>query len=120
MGVPNEVVQLTLLGDGVEHADVGVLIWNADRRYVAANPRACELIGTTREQLLSGTVGSTNRSPEAQAAIDAILEHVPASGGLAVTRPDGTTIDLEWVVFPTSIVGLDHVIGVFWDAASLS
>ena len=117
MTVPNEAVQTMLLGDSVEHAEVGVLVWNEDRRYVAANPKACELIGTTREQLLAGAVGSTNRSPEAKAAIDAILEHVPAQGEIAVTRPDGTEVMLDWLVFPTAIAGLDHIIGLFWDRA---
>ena len=62
--MPNDPVQVMLLGDGAEHAEIGVIVWNAERRYVAANPKACELVGTTREQLLASTVGSTNRSPE--------------------------------------------------------
>ena len=117
--MPNDPVQVTLLGEAAECADVGVIVWNEERRYVAVNPKACELIGTTREQLLASTVGSTNRSPEAKAAIDGILDHVPARGSLTVTRPDGTHVELEWVVFPTRVAGLEHVLGLFWDASSL-
>ena len=113
--MPNDPVQITLLGEGAECADVGVIVWNADRRYVAANRKACELIGTTREQLLASTVGSRNRSDEARAAIGGILEHVPAGGSLTVARPDGTSVELDWLVFPTRVAGLEHVLGLFWE-----
>jgi PAS domain S-box-containing protein len=119
VGVPNEAVQTTLLGDAVEHAGVGVVVWNEDRRYVAVNPKACELFGTTREQLLAGAVGSTNRSPEAKTAIDAILAHVPAQGATPIRRADGTEVMLEWLVFPTAIAGLDHIVGLCWDRSAL-
>jgi|tagenome__1003787_1003787.scaffolds.fasta_scaffold20583395_2 PAS domain-containing protein len=114
MGVANEAVQMMLLGDAAEHADVGVLVWNAERRYVACNRKACALLGVTRDQLLEKPVGATNRSAEAQEAIAALLAHVPAAGGTKL----GET-DLGWIVFPTTLAGLEHVIGIFWDASVL-
>src|SRR2546423_13991740 len=102
-GLEFEAVQQTLLGDAADHARIGVLVWNAERRYVAANPCACELLGTTREQLLSSRVGQTNPSPEAQAAIEAVLAKVPASGEIRVERPDGSAVDLAWIVFATTL-----------------
>ena len=108
------IVQSTLLGDAVEHAEVGIVVWNADRRYVAVNPKAAELTGTTREQLLANPVGSTNTSEEAQAAIEEVLAHVPARGSTQLGDRK-----LDWIVFPTTIAGLDHVIGLLWDSASL-
>jgi PAS domain S-box-containing protein len=118
-GLSVSAVQQTLLGEAVDHAEIGVIVWNAERRYVSVNPKACDLIGTTREQLLSSQVGETNRSPEAQAAIDDILAKVPARGSMSVTRPDGNVADLEWVVFPTTLAGLPHVIGLYWESAVL-
>ena len=103
-----------LLGEAAEQADLGVLVWNADRRYVAANPRACELLGVTREQLLGSPMGTTNRTEEASATIDELVRHVPARG----TTRFGDT-QLEWVVFATSVAGLDHVVGLFWLAGTL-
>src|SRR4051812_14771483 len=114
-GLALAAVQQTLLGEAADNAEIGGLVWNAERRYVSANPKACSLIGTTREQLLSSQVGETNRSPEAQAAIDAIIAKVPANGGMSVFRPDGSVVDLDWVVFPTTLAGLPHVIGLFWE-----
>ena len=107
----NEPVQMMLLGDAAEHAGVAMIVWNAERRYVAVNHQACELIGVERERLLAQPVGSTNRSPEAKQAIDGILMHVPAQGRITVR---GT--ELDWVVFPTTVAGLEHVVGLFWPA----
>jgi PAS domain-containing protein len=114
MGATNDAVQMMLLGDAAEHAEVGVLVWNAERRYVAANAKACALLGVERDQLLNQPVGATNRSAEAQQAIEAILRHVPARG-----RMPAGEVELEWLVFPTTLAGLDHVVGLFWDASSL-
>lgn len=118
MGLSNEAVQMTLLGDAAEHGELGVMVWNEELRYVALNPHAAELVGSTREALLAARVGDTNRTPEAQAAIDDALRNAPSRGSMTMQRPDGTAVDLEWVVFPTTIAGLPHVIGLMWDRSS--
>ena len=106
----NEPVQMMLLGDAAEHAQVAIIVWNADRRYVAVNEKACELLGVSREELLERPVGTTNRSPEVAAAIDRILGHTPASGTVTLGGAE-----LDWVVFETTIAGLEHVLGLFWE-----
>jgi PAS domain-containing protein len=96
-----------------------VIVWNAERRYVAANAKACELVGVTREELLASTVGSTNRSTETRTMVDDAIAHVPASGSMAVVRPDGSQVEVDWLVFPTRVAGLEHVLGLFWDRSTL-
>ena len=118
-GLEHEAVQQTLLGDASEHADVGVLVWNAERRYVAANPKACELVGATRAQLLAGRVGDNNRSSQTQGVVDAVVEKVPARGSMAIERADGSTVEVEWVTFPTTLAGLPHIIGLLWEQSAL-
>jgi uncharacterized protein YheU (UPF0270 family) len=105
---------MMLLGDAAQHAGVAVMVWNAERRYVAINQRTCELLNTTREALLDQPVGSTNRSGQAQETIENLLEHVPARGE---TDINGVTV--EWVVFPTTIAGLDHIIGLMWERGEI-
>ena len=101
---------MMLLGEATENAEAGVMVWNAERRYVACNAKCCSLLGTTREELLRAPVGSTNRTSEAQEIIDRILREAPAQG---TTRIGAT--DVAWVVFPTTIAGLDHIIGLMWE-----
>jgi PAS domain-containing protein len=76
---------------------------------VAVNDRACELLGVSRSDLLGRPVGQTNRSPEAQAAIDRVLANVPARGSITVRG-----VELDWLVVRTTVAGLEHVLGLFW------
>jgi len=112
-------VQQTLLGDAAEHAEVGVVVWNVERRYVAANPKACAMVGVTREQLLAGRVGDNNRSPETRQVVDGLVAEVPARGAMTVERSDGGSTEVEWVVFPTTLAGLPHIIGLMWERDAL-
>ena len=118
-GLAHEAVQQTLLGDASEHADVGVMVWNAERRYVAANPKACEIVGVTRDQLLAGRVGDNNRSAETRGVVESLVAEVPARGAMTIERPDGKSVEVEWVVFPTTLAGLPHIIGLMWDTTVL-
>jgi PAS domain-containing protein len=106
----NTLFQQTLLGDAAEHARVGVLVWNEERRYVAANETACTLIGVTRPTLLSSKVGDSNRTPEARQAIDAALDELPARG----TTMLATGVEVEWLVVATNVAGLPHFCGLMW------
>ena len=117
MGLSSEVVQQTLLGDASEHAEVGIVVWNDERRYVAVNSKACSMLGTTREAMLASHVGDTNRSPETAGVVERLLRRVPARGTMRVERADGTSVDIEWVVFPTTAAGLPHYVGYLWEAA---
>ena len=114
MGLSNEAVQQTLLGDAAEHANVGVMVWNEERRYVAANACACRLIGVTREALLAGHVGDSNQR-EVSGVIAEILRKIPARGATTIERRDGSSVDVEWMVFDTTLAGLPHVVGVMWE-----
>jgi PAS domain S-box-containing protein len=115
VSVSNEAVQMMLLGDAAEHAEVGILVWNAERRYVAVNRRTCELLGVTREELLDQPVGATNREHANAGMIAELLKNVPSSGSTPFR--DGT---LYWTVFPTTLAGLDHVLGLMWDDPALA
>ena len=99
---------MMLLGEAAENAEVGVVVWNADRRYVACNARGCRLLGVSREELLRRPVGATN--PEAQDVVDRLIAQAPAQG---TTSVGGT--EIAWSAFPTTIAGLDHIIGLMWE-----
>jgi PAS domain S-box-containing protein len=106
----NTLFQQTLLGDAAEHARVGVMVWNEERRYVAANETACELIGVSRATLLGSKVGDANPTAEARQAIDAVLDQLPTRG---TTRlPSG--VEVEWLVVATNVAGLPHFCGLMW------
>ena len=120
--MPNETIsarahtllQQTLLGDGAEHARVGVVVWNEERRYVAANQFACELLGVSREVLLDAQVGDQNRTADGREAIESILDRVPAQGRTTIAGAG----EVDWLVVATRLAGLPHFLGLMWPVAS--
>jgi PAS domain-containing protein len=108
-------VQMMLLGEATENAEVGVVVWNADRRYVACNAHCCRLLGVDREELLRREVGVTNTNPEAKTLVDELIARAPAEGRTMIGE-----VDVAWVAFPTTIAGLDHIVGLMWDATTIS
>ena len=50
-------IQAELIAEALSSASVGFFVWDEDRRYVAANAAACEILGTTLDQLLGQRVG---------------------------------------------------------------
>jgi PAS domain S-box-containing protein len=106
-------LQSTLLAEAIESADVGFLVWDDDRHYIAVNDRACELLGCTREQLLGSRVGE--RTPSGDAAVEAVVRDEGGRGTLAVERFDGRTIRLGYVSFATRTSSLPYLASVIWE-----
>jgi len=110
----SDQVQATLLADAIQGAEVGFLAWDDDRHYIAANPRACALLGCTLEQLLGSTVG--DRTVEGEAVVSDVVRGQGGRGRLTVERWDGTTITVEYVTFATRTAGLPYMASLIWKA----
>ena len=109
-------VQATLLADSINGAEVGFLVWDDDRHYIAANPRACSLLGCTLEQLLGSTVG--DRTVEGEEVVTNVVRGHGGRGRVTVERWDGDRITLEYVTFATRTAGLPYMASVIWKADS--
>jgi PAS domain S-box-containing protein len=109
-------VQATLLADAINGAEVGFLVWDDDRHYIAANPRACSLLGCTLEQLLGSTVG--DRTVEGEEVVTNVVRGHGGRGRVTVERWDGDRITLEYVTFATRTAGLPYMASVIWKADS--
>jgi len=107
-------IQLTLLGDAVFSAEVGFLVWDDDRHYVAANRRACELLGCTLEQLLGSVVGE--RTVEGEQAVARVIQGDGRRGRLTVERFDGRRITVEYLTFGTRSARLPYMASIIWAA----
>lgn len=112
-----ELVQLALLGEAIaETSEVGVFVWDDDRRYVAANGAACALTGLTREELLGMRVGEL--TPEgAEPQLRLVRSGSPAAGESAIVRRDGSRVEIAWVTFRTTLAGLPYMASVCWQRA---
>jgi PAS domain S-box-containing protein len=110
LSVPH--VQSALLSEAIRHADVGFLVWDDDRRYVAANDKACELLACTIEELIGSTVGA-----HTEGGTEAVEQVVRAHGGhgeLRITRFDGRKLRIAYVSSATRIAGVPYMASIIW------
>jgi PAS domain S-box-containing protein len=95
----NALVQSTLLGELLEHADVGALAADSGR-YVAANEYACELTGYIRSELIGRPVADLCRRR--------------GSGVIALDCKDGGEIEVSYRVVDANLAGIPVTLGLFW------
>ena len=98
-------IQAELISEALRSAGVGFLVWDESRRYVAANAAACEILGTTLDELLGQEVGG--HTVEGAAAIDEALAHGFSSGKAVVRRFDGRgPVEVFYATFTTKAAGM--------------
>ena len=107
-------VQATLLAEAVQTAEVGFLVWDDDRHYIAANAAACTLLGCTLEELLGSVVGE--RTIEGQELVDDVLRGRGGRGRVTFERFDGGRATVEYLTFATRTAGMPHMASVIWAA----
>ena len=114
-GLTNRHVQQTLLGEAIAAGSVGFLVWDDERRYVAANAAACELLGCSLEQIIGATVGE--RTQGGAEVVAHVIRQDRSHGRLSVERFDGGgTIEVEFVTFATRSAGLPYMASLIWPA----
>ena len=98
-------IQAELISEALSAASVGFLVWDEHRRYVAANAAACQILGTTLEQLLGRQVGG--HTIEGLEAVDEALATGFATGQAVVQRLDGHgSVEVFYATFTTKTAGM--------------
>jgi len=116
-GLTNMHVQQTLMGESIAAASVGFLLWDDDRRYVAANAAACELLGCSLEEIIGATVGE--HTEDGAEVVAQAIRRERSRGTLIVDRFDGSgTIEVEYLTFATSAAGLPYMASLIWLAGA--
>jgi len=98
-------IQAELISEALASASVGFLVWDEDRRYIAANAAACEILGTTLAELLGQQVGA--HTIEGHDAADQALAAGFSSGKAVVKRFDGRgPVEVFYATFTTTTAGM--------------
>jgi PAS domain S-box-containing protein len=114
-----EIVQLTLLGDAWERAEIGAVVFNDVRRYLAANPAYCALTGYSREEITELRAGHNLLLEELSQAefIDPITQHHHL-GQTVIRHKDGTSLPVSYMLVPSHASQLPCYIGLVWPQGS--
>jgi PAS domain S-box-containing protein len=104
MNVSQPLVQSSLVGEAIDQGPVLVFVADEDMTYVAVNQFACDVLGYTREELLSLKVSEVGPEPSFTAAKEA--------GRVRLRRRDGTELEVDYRGAKTTVAGLSLYVSV--------
>lgn len=106
-----ELLLGTMLADGADNVELGIFIYDDQGAYVAANRYAAELLGHTREELLTHHVGDF-----VDGGVDpALLARLERRHGTRIVRrKDGSELTVSFVVAPTRVSTFSFLFAVVW------
>jgi PAS domain S-box-containing protein len=109
-----DLLHQALLGEAADSARVGITVYDDDGRYVAVNRYATELLGYSRDDVLSHDIGDFTKG-----GIDrSVLQRENVREGVRVIHHrDGSTKTVAFLVAPTRIAGLPYFVAVWWELA---
>jgi PAS domain S-box-containing protein len=107
---PPDVHQV-LIGEAGECAEVAISVYDDDGRFVALNKKAEELLGYSRDELITRDVASFTAG-----GIDrgVLLRPEIREGVRRVECKDGSTFPAAFVVAPTKVANLDFFVSIWW------
>ena len=109
----NADIQAQLIAEALLAAEAGFIVWDEDRRYIAANEAACRMLGTTLDDLLGRTVG--DHTKDGPAVVDEAVRTQQLSGRLTAEKLDGSgPIELNYTTFVTRTAGMPFMASVIW------
>src|SRR5258708_349096 len=108
---PPDVVLASLLGDGAEHAEIGLFIYDDDGKYVAINRFGADLLGYDRSELLTHDVGDFTAGGIDR---DVLLRLERREGVRIVERKDGSQATVAFVTTPTQVGSFWFYLAIVW------
>ena len=103
------LIQAALLGEAVENGPTPVFVADEDRRYVAVNRRACELVGYTRDELLALRVDDLAAGVPGW---QEMLANGTVTGTATLRRKDGSVVDFAYRAGSTVVAGMPVFVSV--------
>jgi PAS domain S-box-containing protein len=110
-----ESVAEATLRDLLAHAEAGVTVFTADRRFLMVNDQYLRLTGYTREEAMTHRAGDSLRAdPLDQERFLALITDAISAGEADIVLKNGQPLAVEFVVIPTTIDGARAFIGIMW------
>jgi PAS domain S-box-containing protein len=104
-----------MLSDALAHADAGVVIFDAERRFLAVNDRYLQLTGYSREEALTHRAGMALRlDPLDRGQFLELITGAVSAGEADILLKNGEPLAVEFVVIPTRVGDSRAFIGLMW------
>jgi PAS domain S-box-containing protein len=110
----HHLIQSGLVGEALEHGPVAVFVFDDDLRYVAVNEYACDLLGYSRDELITLRAGALSVSPTAREEYGDVVSGKRPDGTTRVVCKDGSELDLRYRASETKVAGMTFYVGVAW------
>jgi len=107
--VADRFIQASLLGEAVDFGPACVFVADEERKYVAVNQAACDVLGYTRAELLKlrvDDVASSNGKWEEMQIKGSV------TGEVDIRRKDGTTVPFRYTAGRTTVAGMPVFVSV--------
>ena len=114
MGLSDDLIQASLLGEAVDRSPALVFVADENMRYAAVNVRACELLGYERSELVGMQVTDVARYVDAPVEYADMKEQRGRADVAVLTRKDGTTFRFRYVAGETKVAGMPYYVSVGW------
>ena len=114
MGLSEDLIQASLLGEAVDRGPALVFVADENMRYAAVNVRACEVLGYERAELVGMEVTDVARYQDAPAEYENMKEQRGRADVAVLTRKDGTTFRFRYVAGETKVAGMPFYVSVGW------
>jgi PAS domain-containing protein len=96
METPRGLMMRALLGEAVDEARVGIVVYDENGAYLAANKAMCGILGYDLDELL-----------------ELVAEPLSGSGRTKLRRKDGTTVEGRYIAARTRIAHIDYSVSFF-------
>src|SRR5436309_466923 len=111
-GLALRPVQQFLLYDAIDVAPALVFVADDHMNYLAVNNRACEVLGYSREELLSMCVTDVATSVEAPELFREMMNEGSHEGAVDLRTKDGELLPFIYQASETTIAGMPYWISV--------
>jgi PAS domain S-box-containing protein len=112
LNLAEPLVQASLVGEAIDNGPMSVVVIDDDMNYVAVNRYAAEVLGYTREELLTKKVTDVAPGPDT-CRIFAEFDADPQREGVVdLVRKDGTRLTVGYSACKTTIAGMPLYVSV--------
>jgi PAS domain S-box-containing protein len=111
-GLALRPIQQFLLYDAIDAAPALIFVADDEMSYVAVNRNACEVLGYSREELLSMRVTDVAVSVEAPSLFEQMMRERSQQGAVELLTKDGVLLPFIYEAAETQIGGMQYWVSV--------